>query len=148
MASPQLLIGPTEAAPVGSGSTLYPSLSPQPAFTPSPPTPAEADYDSLKLSLSEDASHGGVLFLAYLDGQLLGSGQVATQNSSDIVETFTFKGHWGAGPHELGIDLIGPDRTPPANLYISSVDYDGAYYSIGAALHGRGDFVMTIPPTS
>ncbi|MBV8092676.1 MAG: hypothetical protein JOY71_29245 [Acetobacteraceae bacterium] len=112
---------------------------------PSSPPPA---YDTLTLGLSEDSLRGNLQFVAYLDGQQLGSGPQAVdlQHSAGYIESFSFSGNWGPGPHNLEIDLIGPGHhCAQGKLYIDNVTYDGANTSIGAALHGHQDYTMTVP---
>jgi hypothetical protein len=106
-------------------------------------TPAPA-YDTLTLGLSEDSLRPGqnVQFLAYLDGQKLSAPQeVDLQHSLGNIESFTFNGYWGPGPHDLQIDMIGPaHHRAIGNLYVDTVEYNGAKYSIGTEIHRHGTF--------
>lgn len=122
------------------------------------PTVAATD-DTLVLHLSEDAWRGDARFVASLDGRTLGGAQAVTaSHGAGATEDFTFHGSFGAGPHDLAVSFVndawGGTPDTDRNLYVNSVDYDGArlaqdnaaLWSNGTAHFAVGGLSDTVAP--
>ena len=140
-----------------------PALNPDPiaaAFAPAAPTTIEGGTfgsgpDTLVLTLAEDAFKGNAQANVALDGKTLNAQPitVTAQRNAGQSETFTFKGTFGSGAHDLAVsflnDAYGGTTTTDRNLYVNGVSYDGISSRPGsAALDTMGTTRFTIPPAN
>ncbi len=109
--------------------------------------------DTLVLTLAEDAFKGDAQANIAIDGKTLNVQPItvtALKNAGQS-ETFTFKGTFGPGAHDLAVSFLNDayGGTPAAdrNLYVNGVSYDGISSRPGsAALDTAGTTRFTIPP--
>jgi hypothetical protein len=109
--------------------------------------------DTLVLTLAEDAFQGDAQTSIAIDNQTLTAQPIAVtalQNAGQN-ETFTFKGTFGAGAHDLAIsflnDAYGGTPTADRNLYVNGANYNGiATRPSAAELDSTGTARFTIPP--
>ena len=153
--------GPANRAPNGSDIAGIQSLygapaaaiataAPAPVTAPVPAaTPAAAssgDADVLVLHFSEDAWRGDAQFVAALDGRQLGAAQTVTaSHASGQSQTFTFRGGFGAGSHDLAVSFVndawGGTPDTDRNLYLDAVEYNGLRLDQGTAAFYAGGTV-------
>ena len=106
---------------------------------------APATTDTLTLGLSEDAYQGDAQFTVTIDGTSLGATQTVTaSHAAGAQQQFTFKGNWGAGPHNVSVkflnDAYGGGASTDRNLYLSSASYNGTVYSnVNQGMYSTGD---------
>ena len=132
------------------------------AFAPAPAAPTTINggtfgsgSDTLVLTLAEDAYKGNVRANIAIDGKTLNAKPItvtALRNAGQS-ETFTFKGTFGPGAHDLAVsflnDAYGGTPTTDRNLYVNGVSYDGISSRPGsAALETAGTTRFTIPPAN
>ncbi len=130
-------------------------------FAPAPtaaPTVIDGDTfgsgpDTLVLTLAEDAFKGNAQANVAIDGKTLNVHPitVTAQKNAGQSETFTFKGAFGSGAHDLAVsflnDAYGGTPTTDRNLYVNGVSYDGISSRPGsAALDTTRTTRFTIPP--
>lgn len=109
--------------------------------------------DTLVLTLAEDAFQGDAHASIAIDGQTLTAQSItvtALKNAGQY-ETFTFKGTFGAGAHDLAIRFLNDayDGTPMTdrNLYVNGASYNGiSPRPASAELFSAGTTRFTIPP--
>ncbi len=109
--------------------------------------------DLLVLTLAEDAFKGNAQANIAIDGKTLDARPItvtALKNAGQS-ETFTFKGTFGPGAHDLAVsflnDAYGGTPATDRNLYVNGVSYDGISARPGsAALDTTGTTRFTIPP--
>jgi len=109
--------------------------------------------DTLVLTLAEDAFQGDAQANIAIDGMTLNAQPltVTALKSAGQSETFTFKGTFGSGAHDLAVsflnDAYGGAPTADRNLYVNGASYDGiATRPATAALDTTGTTRFTIPP--
>ncbi len=109
--------------------------------------------DTLVLTLAEDAFKENAQANIALDGRMLNAKPitVAALKNAGQSETFTFKGAFGSGAHDLAVsflnDAYGGTPATDRNLYVNGVSYDGISSRPGsAALDTAGTTRFTIPP--
>lgn len=112
--------------------------------------------DTLTVTLSEDAYKGNARASIALDGAPLTARPltVTASHEAGAGETFTFKGNFGPGAHDLAISFLNDayDGTPGTdrNLYVNKINYNG-YGPNGAStatLYSAGTIHYTIPPAN
>jgi len=111
--------------------------------------------DTLVLTLAEDAFQGDAQASIAIDNQTLTAQPItvtALRNAGQY-ETFTFKGTFGAGAHDLAIsflnDAYGGTPATDRNLYVNGAGYDGiATRPSAAELYTTGTTHFTIPPAN
>ena len=109
--------------------------------------------DTLVLTLAEDAFGGDALASVAIDGKTLTAQPItvtALKNAGQS-ETFTFKGTFGSGAHDLAVsflnDAYGGTPDTDRNLYVSGASYNGILTRPTAAtLYSAGTARFTIPP--
>ena len=109
--------------------------------------------DTLVLTLAEDAFGGDAQASIAVDGQTLTAQPItvtALQNAGRN-ETFTFKGSFGPGAHDLAVsflnDAYGGTPTTDRNLYLTGASYNGiSARPATAKLDTAGTARFTIPP--
>ena len=105
------------------------------------------------LSLSEDAYKGDAQAVVTIDGHALTSQPItitASQGSGQT-ETFTLKGDFGLGAHDLAVsflnDAYGGSPSTDRNLYLNGATYDGiATRPSTATFLTGGTQHFTVPP--
>jgi len=139
---------------------------PHPIAAASAPAPAAAPTtinggtfgsgpDTLVLTLAEDAFKGDARANIAIDGKTLNARPItvtALKNAGQS-ETFTFKGTFGSGAHDLAVsflnDAYGGTPATDRNLYVNGVSYDGISSRPGSAtLETTGTTRFTIPPAN
>ncbi len=109
--------------------------------------------DTLVMTLAEDAFQGDAQANIAIDGNMLNAEPItvtALKNAGQS-ETFTFKGTFGSGAHDLAVsflnDAYGGTPTADRNLYVNGASYDGiSTRPATAALDTTGTARFTIPP--
>ncbi len=109
--------------------------------------------DTLVLTLAEDAYHGDAQASIAIDGKTLNAQPITViaLKSAGRSETFTFKGIFGSGAHDLAVSFLNDafDGTPitDRNLYVNGASYNGiSSRPTTAALYSAGTTRFTIPP--
>lgn len=108
--------------------------------------------DTLVLTLAEDAYQGDAQASIAIDGKTLAQPITVTAlKSAGQSETFTFKGTFGAGAHDLAVSFLNDTyRGTPAtdrNLYVNGASYNGfSPRPEAATLYSAGTTRFTIPP--
>ena len=136
----------------GGGNT---PLTPQvaPVAQAAPVDTSGQTTQTLTINLSEDMFQGDASFSASLDGQSLGGPQTVTAiHGNGESQAFTFTGQFGTGTHDLAISFLNDAwaGTPQTdrNLYVDSVDLNGAHYgSATLALYQQGTQHIQLPTT-
>jgi len=137
---------------------------PDPIAAASVPTPTAAPTtvsggtfgsgpDTLVLTLAEDAFKGNAQANIAIDGKTLNARPItvtAVKNAGQS-ETFTFKGTFGSGAHDLAAsflnDAYGGTLATDRNLYVNGASYNGfSPRPASAALDTTGTTHFTIPP--
>ena len=111
------------------------SAPPAPAPTPTPaplppPVITGSAFDTLKLSLSEDAWQGDAQAIVTVDGKTIGGTVMVTAlHNQGKTQTVSLSGQWGAGAHDIGVQFIndayGGTSTTDRNLYVNGVTLNG-----------------------
>ena len=109
--------------------------------------------DTLVLTLAEDAFQGDAQASIAIDGKMLTTHPItvtALKNAGQS-ETFTFKGSFGPGAHDLAVGFLNDAYagTPATdrNLYVNGASYNGFSPRPDAAtLYRAGTTRFTIPP--
>ena len=111
--------------------------------------------DTLVLTLAEDAFKGDARANIAIDGKTLNAKPITVTalKSAGQSETFTFKGTFGSGAHDLAVsflnDAYGGTPATDRNLYVNGVSYDGISSRPGSAtLYSAGTTRFTIPPAN
>jgi hypothetical protein len=87
--------------------------------------------------MSEDPAQGtDAIFTVNVDGQQIGPAQTVTASkSAGQTETFTFKGNWAPGSHDVTVTFVNnflyPGTSGDRNLYVNGVTYNGQTVSNG-----------------
>lgn len=109
--------------------------------------------DTLVLTLSEDAFQGDAAANISIDGKTLNLSPITVTagRMQGWAETFTFKGTFGTGAHDLGVSFLNDAYagTPltDRNLFVNGATYDGiTTRPATAALYTAGTTHFTIPP--
>ena len=109
--------------------------------------------DTLVLTLAEDAFQGDAQTNVTIDGATLTSQPITVTalKSAGQSETFTFKGTFGSGAHDLGVsflnDAYAGTPTTDRNLYVNGASYDGFdTRPASAVLDTAGTTHFTVPP--
>jgi hypothetical protein len=136
----------SEGGAATPGSVATPPVS-TPPTTPGGPPPAPSD--ELVLILSEDFWKGDAKFVATVNGESLGPAQAVTaQHRLGQTEAFTFSGHWGSGPVDVGVSFIndawGGRPHADRNLYVGSVSHDGVSSPQDVAFYMNGTQHFTV----
>jgi hypothetical protein len=100
--------------------------------------------DVLRLALSQDAYNGDATFLLFLDGkQIGGTRSIDAAHSAGQHDYIDIRGDFGPGDHNLGVrftnDLWGGNAAADRNLYVDSLELNGANLNAQAALMSNGD---------
>ncbi len=140
--NPDLLVAASAPAPMAAPTTINGGT-----FGSGP--------DTLVLTLAEDAFKGNARANIAIDGKTLNAKPItvtALRNAGQS-ETFTFKGTFGPGAHDLAVsflnDAYGGTPATDRNLYVNGVSYDGISSRPGsAALETAGTTRFTIPPAN
>ena len=111
--------------------------------------------DTLVLTLAEDAFKGNAQANIAIDGKTLNAKPItvtAVKNAGQS-ETFTFKGTFGPGAHDLAVsflnDAYGGTPATDRNLYVNGASYNGISSRPGSAvLDTAGTTRFTIPPAN
>ncbi len=111
--------------------------------------------DTLVLTLAEDAFQGDAQVNVAIDGKTLNARPltVTALENAGRNETFTFKGAFGPGAHDLAVsflnDAYGGTPTTDRNLYVNGASYNGiSTRPATAELDAAGTARFTIPPAS
>ena len=111
--------------------------------------------DTLVLTLAEDAFKGNARANIAIDGKTLNAKPITVTalKSAGQSETFTFKGTFGSGAHDLAVSFLNDayDGTPATdrNLYVNGASYDGISTRPGSAsLYSAETTRFTIPPAN
>jgi Ca2+-binding RTX toxin-like protein len=130
------------AGAAGAGGTVTPTPAPAPVPAPTP-APISGGTTStgthtLVLNLSGDAWQGDAQAVVTVDGQqVAGPLTVTALHSHGADETFTIKGNWAAGAHQVGVTFIndawGGTPQTDRNLYVDGASFDG-HAVAGAAM--------------
>lgn len=109
--------------------------------------------DTLVLTLAEDAFQGDAQASIAIDGQTINAQPVTVtaQRNAGQSETFTFKGAFGSGAHDLAVSFLNDAYygTPATdrNLYVNGASYNGiSSRPAAAALYSAETTRFTIPP--
>jgi len=140
------------------------AFNPNPIAAASAPAPTSAPTtvnggtfgsgpDTLVLTLAEDAFRGDAQASIAIDGKTLTVHPItvtALKNAGQS-ETFTFKGSFGSGVHDLAVsflnDAYGGTPTTDRNLYVNGASYNGfSPRPASAVLDTTGTTRFTIPP--
>jgi hypothetical protein len=105
--------------------------------------------DKLSLVLSEAQGAKDVQFIVKLDGnQIGGPTSVTADHGSGESNTFSYSGDWGAGTHDLQIELLDGSSTnygTSADLYATQVTYNGTDYLLRPEMvHSAGTIDLMI----
>lgn len=134
-------------------------LAPSPNPTAAPTTINGGTFgsgpDTLVLTLAEDAFKGNAQANIAIDGKTLNAKPItvtAVKNAGQS-ETFTFKGTFGPGAHDLAVsflnDAYGGTPATDRNLYVNGASYNGISSRPGSAvLDTAGTTRFTIPPAN
>ncbi len=137
-----------------SGATPAAS-APTPALAPINGGTFGSGPDALVLTLAENAYQGDAKATIAIDGKTLTAQPitVTAEKNAGQYETFTFKGTFGAGAHDLAVsflnDAYGGTPATDRNLFVNGASYDGISTRPSAAeLNTTGTTHFTIPPAS
>ena len=111
--------------------------------------------DTLVLTLAEDTFQGDAQASIAIDGQTLTAQPVTVTalQSAGQSETFTFKGTFGSGAHDLAVsflnDAYGGTPVTDRNLYVDRASFNGVSARPGsAALDTAGTTHLTVRPVA
>lgn len=111
--------------------------------------------DALVLTFAEDAYNGDAQASVAIDGQTLTAAPITVTASAGAgrSETFTFKGTFGVGAHDLAVSFLNDayDGSPTTdrNLYLLNASYNGiAPRPSSADFQSAGTARFTIPPAN
>ncbi len=111
--------------------------------------------DTLTLNVSEDAYQGDAQYRVLVDGYYVDGTYTATaSHAAGLINTQTISGNWGKGAHTVGIQFIndayGGSPSADRNLYINSVNFDGAAAPMSGTIAQGTNGVATVqlPATS
>ncbi|MGK7869565.1 carbohydrate-binding domain-containing protein [Falsiroseomonas sp. E2-1-a20] len=103
--------------------------------------------DVLRVALSQDAYKGDATFLLFVDGKQLGGlRSVDASHAAREKDFIEIRGDFDAGDHILGVrftnDLWGGSAAADRNLYVDSLELNGANLNTQAALLANGDVFL------
>ena len=136
---------PTSAWSASTTTSPVPTATPTPTITPTQPavgTVVGSGSDTIVLTMSEDADGpaGAVgrdaQFTVNVDGKQIGGLQTVTaSHAAGTTQTFTFKGNYAPGQHNVVVTFANNSGTTgdkgmfndggDRNLYVNSISYDG-----------------------
>ena len=98
---------------------------------------------SLTLLMSEDAWQGDAQFTVSVDGKQTGGVNTVTAlHSTGATESFTFKGDWSSGSHNISVDFLndayGGSPAQDRNLYVNAAGFNGHSSPENIALYWGG----------
>jgi hypothetical protein len=128
----------------GTAKFDFKAAAPAAAAVPAPEATLGSGPDVLRLALSQDAYDGDAAFLLFLDGkQIGGSRSIDAAHSAGQHDYIDIRGDFGPGDHILGVrftnDAWGGNAAADRNLYVDSLELNGANLNAQAALMSNGD---------
>jgi Ca-dependent carbohydrate-binding module xylan-binding/Cellulase (glycosyl hydrolase family 5) len=138
--------GVTDSTAVSGATPIQTSPVTPPVSAPATPG---SGPDTLVLDMSEDAYKGDAQFTVSVDGQQLGGTFTTTAlHTSGARQSFTFKGNFGSGQHDVAVKFLNDAWRGTAatdrNLYVNGISYDGTATGQTAALYGTGPVTFPI----
>ena len=142
-------------------SSTQPPPPPPPPTQPAAPVITGSGPDSLVLQISEDAfidgtsdAAGDATFTVSIDGKQQGGTLTAqASHSAGAPQSFTFKGHFGTGSHNVAVTFLNDAYSPSApdakgsvdrNLYVDGVTYEGTDTKQLAPFYSGGTQTFTV----